>query len=214
MLTKESARPSKESVRFFRVIRHDETTTTLHSRKTCLALKVSPADPGKLTAAAGWPGESVCPGGCRHAHGGVLRGVAVEALARFGKPGIFNTDQGAQFTSDGSVAASPVAPATILRDAPDFLKGEDEQALALRIREGLDNQVDGGVEFATLDAEIVVQNSRSGRGGPRESGARRQRDPCTTVQTGLGSRSPSPARGDREHHLAHRLHGVAQRPLH
>jgi hypothetical protein len=50
--------------------------------------------------ATGLPDEC-CPGGCRTcSRRGSASRLLSEALARFGKPGIFNTDQSAQFTSD------------------------------------------------------------------------------------------------------------------
>ena len=53
-----------------------------------------------LQSSTGRP-AGCCPGGCQNTlTAGFCVEALSEALARFGNPGIFNTDQGAQFTSD------------------------------------------------------------------------------------------------------------------
>ena len=56
-------------------------------------------------------------------------------------------------------------------DCPDLLERDDEQTFPFRIRNRLDDQVDGLVLPAHLDAERLVQDPRTGCGSLLERGA-------------------------------------------
>ena len=75
-----------------------------------------------------------------------------EALARFGKPGIFNTDQGAQFTSDEfTQMLSIVQEENALADAPQRRCTKLAAArLALRSDQRLSSELSSGGGKSTL----------------------------------------------------------------